>query len=84
MHMYVCMYVCMYVHTQVPKLMWLKENLPASWEAAVKVLDLADFMVYKSSGVDCRSLCTSVCKWSYLGHKASWYMRVCVCVSVSE
>jgi FGGY-family pentulose kinase len=57
---------------EVPKLMWLKETLPASWDAAVKVMDLADFMVYTASGVDCRSLCTSVCKWSYLGHKASW------------
>jgi FGGY-family pentulose kinase len=57
---------------EVPKLLWLKETLPDSWAAARKVLDLADFMVYASCGTDCRSLCTTVCKWAYLGHKREW------------
>ena len=51
-----------------PKLLWLKENLPRTWKAAARFLDLADFMTYRSTGVDVRSLCTTVCKWTYQGH----------------
>lgn len=52
-----------------PKLMWLKENVPDTWRAARKFMDLADYMVYRASGNDIRSLCTTVCKWTYLGHE---------------
>ncbi|RJP17172.1 MAG: ribulokinase [Candidatus Abyssobacteria bacterium SURF_5] len=52
-----------------PKLLWIKENLPRSWAKTAKFLDLADFMTYKATGKDTRSLCTLVCKWTYLGHK---------------
>ena len=53
---------------EVPKLMWLKNNLGATWMRAGKFMDLADFLVYRSTGNDSRSLCTTVCKWTYLGH----------------
>jgi FGGY-family pentulose kinase len=52
-----------------PKLMWLKQNVPDTWRAARKFMDLADYMVYRASGNDLRSLCTTVCKWTYLGHE---------------
>lgn len=55
-----------------PKLLWLKRNLPQTWAAARKFLDLADFLTYKASGIDARSLCTNVCKWGYLGHEGRW------------
>ena len=29
-------------------------------------------MVYKATGADRRSLCTNVCKWTYLGHESRW------------
>ncbi len=54
---------------QPPKLKWIKKNLPETWKLAGKFMDLADFMVFKATGEDKRSLCTSVCKWTYLGHK---------------
>jgi FGGY-family pentulose kinase len=54
---------------ETPKLKWLKKNLPQTWAAAGKFLDLADFLTYRSTGVDARSLCTVVCKWTYLGHE---------------
>jgi FGGY-family pentulose kinase len=53
---------------QTPKLVWLKEHLPRTWERAARFLDLPDFLVYRATGVDVRSLCTTVCKWTYLGH----------------
>ena len=51
-----------------PKLLWLKENLTRTWSKAARYLDLADFMTYRATGVDVRSLCTTVCKWTYQGH----------------
>ncbi len=56
---------------QSPKLCWLKENLPHCWKRARRFFDLADFMTYRATGDDTRSLCTTVCKWTYQGHLAS-------------
>jgi FGGY-family pentulose kinase len=56
---------------QPPKLMWLKAHLPDTWTQAVKFMDLADYLVYRTTGIDRRSLCTSVCKWTYLGHRGT-------------
>jgi FGGY-family pentulose kinase len=54
---------------QTPKLLWLKENLPATWKRTARFLDLPDFLVYRATGNDTRSLCTTVCKWTYLGQR---------------
>jgi D-ribulokinase len=54
---------------ETPKLKWLKRHLPGTWAKAGKFLDLADFLTYRSAGVDARSLCTVVCKWTFLGHE---------------
>jgi FGGY-family pentulose kinase len=54
---------------QTPKLLWLKEHLPASWRRAARLLDLPDFLTYRATGVDVRSLCTTTCKWTYLAHE---------------
>jgi len=54
---------------QTPKLMWLKSNARRSWERAARFFDLPDFLSYRATGIDTRSLCTTVCKWTFLGHK---------------
>lgn len=54
---------------QTPKLRWLREHLPETWRRAVRFLDLPDFLTYRATGDDTRSLCTTVCKWTYLGHR---------------
>ncbi|XP_024543764.1 FGGY carbohydrate kinase domain-containing protein [Selaginella moellendorffii] len=51
-----------------PKLLWVKENLPESWAVAFRWMDLSDWLTYRATGDDTRSLCTTVCKWGYLGH----------------
>lgn len=53
---------------QTPKLLWLKESLPETWKRAQLFLDLPDYLVFRATGEDVRSLCTTVCKWTYLGH----------------
>jgi len=56
---------------QTPKLLWIKENLPDTWKRVARFLDLPDFLSYRATGDDTRSLCTTVCKWTYLGHEDS-------------
>lgn len=56
---------------QTPKLLWLKKNLPATWQRAAHFFDLPDFLVWRATGSPVRSLCTTVCKWTYLGHESA-------------
>ena len=51
-----------------PKLSWLRENLPECWKRTRRFFDLADFLTYRATGDETRSLCTTVCKWTYQGH----------------
>jgi len=57
---------------EVPKLLWIKENLPSSWARASRFLDLADFLSYRATGSDVRSLCTTTCKWNYRAQQNAW------------
>ena len=57
---------------EIPKLKWIKENLPETWDRTAKFLDLADFLTYRASGANVRSLCTVVCKWTYMGHEGEF------------
>jgi len=54
-----------------PKLLWLRENLKQTWKKAGKFFDLADYMTWRATGADVRSLCAVVCKWTYQGHLKS-------------
>ena len=56
---------------ETPKLLWLKENLPETWRRAKKFFDLPDYLTYRATGNETRSLCSTVCKWTYLGHESA-------------
>ncbi|XP_076320069.1 FGGY carbohydrate kinase domain-containing protein isoform X2 [Tachypleus tridentatus] len=50
---------------QPPKLMWIKQNLPQTWENAGYFFDLPDFLTWRATGSLSRSLCTVTCKWLF-------------------
>ncbi|XP_045600229.2 FGGY carbohydrate kinase domain-containing protein isoform X1 [Procambarus clarkii] len=51
---------------QTPKLLWLKKHMKNTWAMAAHFLDLPDFLTLKSTGQFSRSLCSLVCKWTYM------------------
>jgi FGGY-family pentulose kinase len=53
---------------EMPKLLWLKEHHPECWRRATDFFDLPDYLTFRATGSRTRSLCTTVCKWTYLGH----------------
>ena len=66
---------------ELPKLMWIRESLPQSWQRIARVFDLTDYLTYRACGSSSRSLCTVGCKWTYQ-HKSSRcnYSRI-ICLS---
>lgn len=57
---------------ETPKLLWLREKLPATYDAAWQFFDLPDFLTWRASGSLARSTCTVTCKWTYLAHEGRW------------
>jgi D-ribulokinase len=57
---------------EMPKLLWLKQHLRSSFDAAGHFFDLADYLTFRASGSLARSMCTVTCKWNYLAHEARW------------
>lgn len=42
------------IEMQLPKLCWLKKNLPETWSNAGMFLDLPDFLTWKATGSEIR------------------------------
>lgn len=57
---------------QTPKLLWLKQHMPDTWQAAGYFFDLPDYLTWRATRDDSRSLCSTVCKWTYSGHENRW------------
>ena len=57
---------------QTPKILWLKEHLPGTYYGAGHFFDLADFLSYRATRSNARSMCTLTCKWTYLAHEKRW------------
>lgn len=56
---------------EIPKLLWLKENLPQSFQRAAHFFDLPDWLVHRATGTLTRSLCSTTCKWTYEPQKGN-------------
>ncbi|KRF84546.1 uncharacterized protein Dvir_GJ13420, isoform B [Drosophila virilis] len=57
---------------EIPKLLWLKRNLPQTYRSIWRAFDLPDFLTWRATDTDTRSLCSVVCKWNYDAASHSW------------
>src|SRR5438309_2783877 len=57
---------------EIPKLLWLKRHLPATYRSAGHFFDLADYLSFRATGSTVRSICTLACKWNFLAHEQRW------------
>lgn len=57
---------------EVPKLLWLKRNFRENFEKVEHFFDLPDFITWKLTGNDTRSICSLVCKWNYDAIDSKW------------
>lgn len=53
---------------QMPKLRWLQREMPDRFARAAHLWGLPDWLVWRACGSRARSLCSLVCKRTYLGH----------------
>ena len=56
----------MSIEMEIPKVKWLKENMPKGTFEQCKFYDLADFLTHKATGSEARSFCSVVCKQGYI------------------
>src|SRR6267142_1041591 len=57
---------------EIPKLLWLKQHLPSTYQSASHFFDLADYLSFRATGSTARSICTLACKWNFLAHERRW------------
>jgi len=51
---------------QMPKLKWVKRHRPDIWDRIGYAFDLADYLSWRATGSNDRSVCTLGCKWTYV------------------
>ena len=57
---------------EIPKLLWLKQNMKDSFDKIHLAFDLPDFLTWRATGQDSRSVCSLTCKWNYDAINAKW------------
>ena len=56
----------MNIEMEMPKVLWLKNNMPADLFAKCKFYDLVDALTHLATGTETRSFCSAVCKQGYV------------------
>jgi FGGY-family pentulose kinase len=56
----------MSIEMEMPKVLWLKRNMPKELFSKCVFYDLADALTYMATGFDSRSFCSTVCKLGYV------------------
>eukprot|EP00871_Galdieria_phlegrea_P003901 jgi/Galph1/4511/GphlegSOOS_G3136.1 len=51
---------------ELPKILWIKQNLNSAWKRIAHFMDLCDFLTFRATHSVVRSLCPLVCKSGYL------------------
>lgn len=56
----------MSIEMEIPKVLWLKNNMPPEVFSRCKFYDLADALTHMATGCETRSFCSAVCKQGYV------------------
>ncbi|GJN74137.1 hypothetical protein PLICBS_008226 [Purpureocillium lilacinum] len=56
----------MSIEMEIPKVLWLKNNMPPELFARCKFYDLGDALTHLATGNEARSFCSTVCKQGYV------------------
>lgn len=56
----------MSVEMEIPKVLWLKNNMPSELFDRCKFYDLSDALTHIATGNETRSFCSTVCKQGYV------------------
>jgi FGGY-family pentulose kinase len=56
----------MSIEMEIPKVLWLKNNMPKEQFTNCKFYDLADALTHMATGSETRSYCSVVCKQGYV------------------
>lgn len=56
----------MSIEMEIPKVLWLKNNMPQELFAKCKFYDLADALTHIATGNETRSFCSTVCKQGFV------------------
>lgn len=56
----------MSVEMEIPKVLWLKNNMPEELWERCKFYDLADALTHIATGEETRSFCSAVCKQGFV------------------
>lgn len=56
----------MSIEMEIPKVLWLKNNMPPELFARCKFYDLADALTHLATGNETRSFCSTVCKQGFV------------------
>lgn len=57
---------------EIPKILWLKNNMPADAFSKCQFFDLPDYLTYRATDASLRSFCSLTCKCSYVPSKGGW------------
>lgn len=79
----------MSVEMEIPKILWLKRNMPKEMWEDCKFYDLTDALTHIATRSEARSLCSTVCKQGYLpdgveGIKQGWSDSFFVSIGLGE
>lgn len=58
----------MSIEMEIPKILWLKNNMPKELFDRLKFYDLTDALTHMATGQETRSFCSVVCKQGYVPH----------------
>ena len=57
---------------EIPKLLWLKRHMNETFQKIHLAFDLPDFLTWRATGEDVRSICSLTCKWNYDAVNGAW------------